>query len=57
MCCLTCISCRPNALRVLGGHFVLWWNKKEGSWCCHADMCPHRFAPLSEGKVTEDSIM
>ena len=39
----------PNAERVLNKDLVLW-HDGEG-WRCMDDMCAHRFAPLSEGRV------
>jgi phenylpropionate dioxygenase-like ring-hydroxylating dioxygenase large terminal subunit len=39
----------PNAERLLNKDLVLW-HDGEG-WICMDDMCAHRFAPLSEGRV------
>lgn len=39
----------PNAERVLNRDLVLWHDGEE--WRCMDDMCAHRFAPLSEGRV------
>ena len=39
----------PNAERVLNKDIVLWHDGEE--WRCMDDMCAHRFAPLSEGRV------
>ncbi|BAY08947.1 aromatic ring-hydroxylating dioxygenase subunit alpha [Calothrix sp. NIES-2098] len=33
---------------------VLWWDKNEQTWRAFTDQCPHRLAPLSEGRINED---
>ncbi|MBE9205001.1 Rieske 2Fe-2S domain-containing protein [Nostoc sp. LEGE 06077] len=33
---------------------VLWWDNNEQTWRAFEDQCPHRLAPLSEGRVNED---
>ncbi|MDZ8056580.1 MAG: Rieske 2Fe-2S domain-containing protein [Aulosira sp. ZfuVER01] len=33
---------------------VLWWDKNEQTWRAFEDQCPHRLAPLSEGRINED---
>ncbi|GAQ78701.1 Pheophorbide a oxygenase [Klebsormidium nitens] len=49
----------PLAVTILGKPLVLWWdrNKREkgqpGGWRAFLDMCPHRLAPLSEGRIDE----
>ena len=40
---------RPNRIQLLGEYFVAWKSKNE-EWVVMKDMCPHRLAPLSEGK-------
>jgi len=42
---------KPNAFTLLGNPIVLWW---DGVWRCVDDTCPHRLAPLSEGRIDED---
>ncbi|MDZ7958275.1 MAG: Rieske 2Fe-2S domain-containing protein [Aulosira sp. DedQUE10] len=32
---------------------VLWWDKNENTWRAFEDQCPHRLAPLSEGRINE----
>lgn len=44
----------PHAFRVLGLDIVLWWDKREHEWRVFDDSCPHRRAPLSEGRIDED---
>ncbi|KIY99872.1 Rieske (2Fe-2S) domain protein [Monoraphidium neglectum] len=41
---------RPHAIELLGKKLVLW-RDGGGAWRCHQDACPHRLAPLSEGRV------
>ncbi|GBF94954.1 hypothetical protein Rsub_07455 [Raphidocelis subcapitata] len=46
---------RPNALELLGKKLVLW-RDGEGKWRCNEDMCPHRLAPLSEGRTVDGQL-
>ncbi len=48
-------SC-PHGIQLLGKNLVLW---RDGSnkWRCFADSCPHRLAPLSEGRVESDGTL
>ncbi|CAI0444902.1 unnamed protein product [Linum tenue] len=41
----------PRALMVLGMDVVVWWDRNENAWKVFDDMCPHRLAPLSEGRI------
>ncbi|GBG78098.1 hypothetical protein CBR_g26035 [Chara braunii] len=43
----------PHARTILGRRLVLWWDGKIGKWQAFLDMCPHRLAPLSEGRIHE----
>ena len=45
---------KPTAVRLLGDALVLW-KDGTGEWHCWRDRCPHRLAPLSEGRV-EDGV-
>ncbi|MEM9165124.1 MAG: Rieske 2Fe-2S domain-containing protein [Cyanobacteria bacterium P01_F01_bin.4] len=49
-------SSRPHAIQLLGKDLVLW---RDGSqtWRCFEDACPHRLAPLSEGRVEADGTL
>ena len=42
----------PHAFTLLGEPIV-FWKDNAGEWQCVADKCPHRLAPLSEGRVDE----
>jgi len=41
---------RPTPVRFLGRTFVIW-RDNDGQWRCFDDACPHRLAPLSEGRI------
>jgi nitrite reductase/ring-hydroxylating ferredoxin subunit len=47
---------RPHAFTLFGRQLVLW-RDGDGTWRCFADACPHRLAPLSEGKVTGGQLL
>lgn len=42
---------------LLGQDLVLWWDPQVSCWRAFADQCPHRLAPLSEGRVAEDGLL
>jgi pheophorbide a oxygenase len=41
----------PTPMVILGHRLVIWCNPKTGAWCAMEDICPHRLAPLSEGRI------
>ncbi|KAI3794966.1 hypothetical protein L1987_37608 [Smallanthus sonchifolius] len=41
----------PLGKKVLGLDVVVWWDKNENEWKVFDDRCPHRLAPLSEGRI------
>ncbi|CAL1371323.1 unnamed protein product [Linum trigynum] len=41
----------PRGLKVMGMDVVVWWDGNENAWKVFDDMCPHRLAPLSEGRI------
>ncbi|GMH00100.1 hypothetical protein Nepgr_001939 [Nepenthes gracilis] len=43
----------PHAKRVLGIDVVVWWDRNENAWKVFDDCCPHRLAPLSEGRIDQ----
>ncbi|PNH10689.1 Pheophorbide a oxygenase, chloroplastic [Tetrabaena socialis] len=49
-------SSRPHAAHLLGTQLVLW-RDATGSWRAHEDKCPHRLAPLSEGRIESDGTL
>ncbi|MBE7383622.1 MAG: Rieske 2Fe-2S domain-containing protein [Leptolyngbya sp. SIO1E4] len=44
---------RPTAITVLGLRFVIWKPKGSTSFRIFRDRCPHRLAPLSQGRIDE----
>ncbi|KAI6670850.1 hypothetical protein NL676_005735 [Syzygium grande] len=44
---------RPHAKKVMGLDVVVWWDRNEGAWQVFDDSCPHRLAPLSEGRIDQ----
>lgn len=44
---------RPHAIHLLGNPIVLWWDRNAAKWQAFLDVCPHRLAPLSEGRIHE----
>ncbi|XP_041990349.1 protochlorophyllide-dependent translocon component 52, chloroplastic-like [Salvia splendens] len=44
---------RPHAKKVLGIDLVVWWDRNENAWKVFDDSCPHRLAPLSEGRIDQ----
>ena len=43
----------PHPKRVLGIDVVIWWDRNENAWKVFDDACPHRLAPLSEGRIDQ----
>ncbi|TXG65824.1 hypothetical protein EZV62_007099 [Acer yangbiense] len=41
----------PHGKKVLGLDIVVWWDKDESAWKVFDDACPHRLAPLSDGRI------
>ncbi|XP_043699800.1 pheophorbide a oxygenase, chloroplastic [Telopea speciosissima] len=44
----------PTPFQLLGRDIVLWKDRLTGDWVAFDDKCPHRLAPLSEGRIDED---
>ncbi|XP_060973617.1 protochlorophyllide-dependent translocon component 52, chloroplastic-like isoform X1 [Cannabis sativa] len=44
---------RPHGKKVMGVDVVVWWDKNESEWKVFDDSCPHRLAPLSEGRIDQ----
>lgn len=42
---------RPTPFTLLGQDVVIWWEPQAQSWRVFVDRCPHRLAPLSEGRI------
>ncbi|KAE8653476.1 hypothetical protein Csa_007178 [Cucumis sativus] len=43
----------PIGKKVLGLDLVVWWDRNENAWKVFDDSCPHRLAPLSEGRIDQ----
>ncbi|MGF1515125.1 MAG: Rieske 2Fe-2S domain-containing protein [Elainellaceae cyanobacterium] len=48
---------RLTRFTLLERDVVIWWDRKAETWRVFADQCPHRLAPLSEGRITEDGLL
>ena len=48
---------KPHPAQLLGKDLVLWKDTKSGQWRAFEDACPHRLAPLSEGRVEPDGTL
>ncbi|KAL5708535.1 hypothetical protein ACHQM5_019323 [Ranunculus cassubicifolius] len=43
----------PHARRIIGKDIVIWWDRNKDAWQVFDDSCPHRLAPLSEGRIDQ----
>lgn len=43
----------PHGKKILGLDVVIWWDKNDNEWKVFDDSCPHRLAPLSEGRIDQ----
>lgn len=48
---------RPNSFTLLGEDLAIWWSEKTQSWQAFEDKCPHRLAPLTEGRINEAGLL
>ncbi|KAG6761973.1 hypothetical protein POTOM_032452 [Populus tomentosa] len=44
----------PTPFQLLVHDLVLWFDKANQEWVAFDDQCPHRLAPLSEGRIDEN---
>nr|GMD25431.1 pheophorbide A oxygenase, chloroplastic [Ipomoea batatas] len=44
----------PTPFQLLNREIVLWFDKSSSQWVAMDDKCPHRLAPLSEGRLDEN---
>ncbi|TXG65823.1 hypothetical protein EZV62_007098 [Acer yangbiense] len=43
----------PLPKKILGLDVVVWWDRNENTWKVFDDTCPHRLAPLSQGRIDQ----
>jgi len=49
---------KPNKITLLGKDLVAWFNSRGSqSWEVVEDRCPHRFAPLSLGRIVDGQLL
>ncbi len=48
---------RPTRFTLLERALVIWWDPNGNTWRVFADQCPHRLAPLSEGRINEAGFL
>ncbi|MFW6295884.1 MAG: Rieske 2Fe-2S domain-containing protein [Halothece sp.] len=48
---------KPTRFTLLEKDVVIWWDKNSQSWQCFEDKCPHRLAPLSEGRINQEGLL
>ncbi len=48
---------KPTAFTLLERDLVIWWDQNADCWRALDDQCPHRLAPLSEGRIAEDGLL
>lgn len=48
---------QPTAFTLLERDLVIWWDKKADCWRVFDDKCPHRLAPLSEGRINAEGLL
>jgi phenylpropionate dioxygenase-like ring-hydroxylating dioxygenase large terminal subunit len=48
---------QPTRFTLLERDLVIWWDRAAETWRVFDDRCPHRLAPLSEGRIAEDGLL
>lgn len=48
---------KPTRFTLLEQDLVIWWDQSANCWRAMVDQCPHRLAPLSEGRIAEDGLL
>ncbi len=48
---------RLTKFTLLGQDLVIWWDRQAECWRTFEDQCPHRLAPLSEGRIAKDGLL
>jgi phenylpropionate dioxygenase-like ring-hydroxylating dioxygenase large terminal subunit len=47
----------PTRFTLLERGLVIWWEPNTATWRVFEDKCPHRLAPLSEGRINEAGLL
>ena len=50
-------SKKLSRFTLLDTDLVIWWDSLAETWQVFEDRCPHRLAPLSEGRVNESGLL
>ncbi|MDA0267074.1 MAG: Rieske 2Fe-2S domain-containing protein [Cyanobacteria bacterium] len=48
---------QPHRFTLLEQDLVIWWDPNGAAWQVFADKCPHRLAPLSEGRINAAGLL
>ena len=48
---------QPHPFTLMDEDLVIWWDENQEQWRVFADMCPHRLARLSTGRVNDDGLL
>jgi len=48
---------KPTRFVLLEQPIVIWWQPQQAAWVVLSDRCPHRLAPLSEGRINEQGCL
>ncbi|NEQ22172.1 MAG: Rieske 2Fe-2S domain-containing protein [Microcoleus sp. SIO2G3] len=48
---------KPTPFTLLATDLVIWWDSTASCWRVFEDKCPHRLAPLSEGRIADDGLL
>lgn len=48
---------KPTPFTLLSKDLVIWWEETTSAWRVFENKCPHRLAPLSEGRITADGLL
>ena len=48
---------KPHYAQLMGNDLVIWYDKYNNKWNIFNDACPHRSAPLSEGRIEDNNLM
>jgi len=48
---------KPTPFTLLGQNVVIWWEQQAEGWRVFEDKCPHRLAPLSQGRIADDGLL